>query len=176
MKVFYEKTIANELCIVDEVNVTIGDTRYPVRNISMVKVNKAKRPAFEFFVFQNFIKKMALLCGAVFLLSAVLYPLAHSAFARNVAIFSFILLLVLVVGLFREPPRITYHSIQFGNSGNDRPVIKLAPLSLAKIKTEALNNPNWENLSEPSYRKIKTFADAVSESIDSFQNQSRSSN
>lgn len=175
MKVFYDGNLNGKQVKVDEVNVNVDATRYPVRNIAMVHVEKAKSPNF-------------LLARLAYLLAfcAVLVPIASLAtnydrvtnhmMQITMAYLAIWVFAYVVYALAYKLIGLTYHSVKFGNSASDKDVVALFPFSKEDLKPYILKSFDCESMSASSYQEITKFANAVSDSIDHFQNQSQSSN
>ncbi|MAA78564.1 MAG: hypothetical protein CL916_04835 [Deltaproteobacteria bacterium] len=168
MKVFYEGNLNGKQVKVDEVNVTIDATRYPVRNIAMVHVEKAAEPSLST---ANLMRKLSTILPILFVLGYVIRSIAESDFDGEDFVGTIIWCIVLYLLRFYQPVTPTFHSVKFGNSASDKDIVVLYPASKEQLKTYIGQEFNWESLSAPSYQEITKFANAVSDSIDQFQNQ-----
>lgn len=175
MKVFYEDNLNGKQAKVDEVNVSVDATRYPVRNIAMVHIEKALPPDFTQ-------ARLATLVAIVMFISPIFSFIDRSPwFSISEWLMTSVLTVAAGLAIMLNAWRLiglTFHSVKFGNSASDRDVVVSYPASQKMLKPyiNLLNPLDWESYSASSYQEISKFANAVSDSIDNFQNKSQSSN
>tara|TARA_Y100000114_G_scaffold156081_1_gene181968 strand:+ start:993 stop:1520 length:528 start_codon:yes stop_codon:yes gene_type:complete len=175
MKVFYEGDLNGKHVKVDGVNVSVDATRYPVRNIAMVHIEKALPPNFTQ-------ARLVTLVAIVMFISPIFALIDRSPwFSISEWLMTSVLTLAAGLAIMLNAWRLiglTFHSVKFGNSASDKDVAVSYPASQKMLKPyiNPMNPLNWESFSASSYQQISKFANAVSDSIDSFQNQSQSSN
>jgi hypothetical protein len=163
MNVFYAGRLNGCNVKVDEVNVHVDATRYPVRNIAMVHVEKAEKPGF-------------VIARSMCLIPLFFFVACLTAGSAESVIVWFDILLIAVFTCYHFIV-LRCHSVKFGNSASDKHVVALFPTSKKRLRSyiNPIKSLDWESMSAPSYQEVLEFANAVSSSIGSLQNKERSS-
>ena len=183
MEIIYEGVLNGETVTVDEVNVKIGDSRYPVRNISAVHPVRAEKPSTVLAQLLAIILVLGYLASSL----SCIYEFFEALFAYGyVRSSSFEWLLILTAFLllgsaivFLLLPSPSANVLRFGTSGNNDDVVAISVMSKADLFSYVFSKRgltfqplDWQAISQPSYDEIRLVADAIGESIDRLQKQS----
>ena len=166
MATHYSKVLSSGQKVeIDDVNVTVDDSRYPTRNISAVHLTKASKPN----IFTIILTIILLFHGVWFLLGGITAPIwaKDNGTIAPVFVVAFILLGIgwkLYSGLTSP-----CHTISFGSSGNDKDLIIMPAIPNAGLIQLLKASFKWEEASKDSYNEIKACSNAISDAIDELQ-------
>lgn len=166
MATHYSKVLSSGQKVeIDDVNVTVDDSRYPTRNISAVHLTKASKPS-PITIILGILLMLFGVCLVIFIFAsqALGYKLTGTGFAIFVGIIGFI------IGwkLFNKV-QVPCHSISFGSSGNDKDLIIIPAIESTNVIELIKASFKWEESIQDSYNEIKACSNAISDAIDELQ-------
>jgi hypothetical protein len=162
MSTHYSKVLSSGQRVeVDDINVTVDDSRYPTRNISAVHLRKAKDPGI-------LVALLLIAFGAFCVISITLSVLGFSEGGLGPVSFGFVALFFGFKKLL-DVKKIC-HAITFGSSGSERDAILVhALLSNNGLLDIIKAGFAWEESTRDSYNEIKECSNAISDAIDELQ-------
>ena len=164
MATHYSKVLSSGQKVeIDDVNVTVDDSRYPTRNISAVHLRRAENPGV---ITAIFLIAVGIIFGTRFILSSLgITDQTQTPFAFILYSFVFIFLGLKKISKLRK----ICHAVTFGSSGTERDAILVHALQNNGLLDIIKAGFAWEESTQESYNEIKSCSNSISDAIDELQ-------
>ena len=166
MSTHYSKVLSSGQRVeIDDINVTVDDSRYPTRNISAVHLTKANKPNIFIMIITVFL----LVQGVLWLIGGITFPIWGKGDGSIAPVFITAFIMLGIGWKLYSGLKSPCHTISFGSSGNDKDLIIMPALPNAGLIQLLQASFKWEEATKNSYNEIKACSNAISDAIDELQ-------